>query len=197
MPIYDTGVEREGICKEVVVEIRDKLELLWNRQEETGNETFMGFGRLDGDIFTSDVQEGDRDGIGRMNQIESLSRLPPQVRKGSDLKGVIHTHPVGEDLMNSILSSGDMHNHIVMMDTIRAYRASLVLTKEDDMMVLFGVESPKGVSGLERKIDRMEALKDRMGIDVRQGFGRYDMLNQMAEEMDKIGRPCSHIFEGF
>lgn len=182
----EVSEDRSGICGILPAAIPDKLIDLWDMQEDTGKEHVIAFGSYNSEVVTSSIYEGEEDRVKYMTTLRALSDIPNE----ADNIGIIHTHPKGEETLEFELSPGDMVSHATRVEDINGYTTSLVITGTETGARLFGIESENDPEHITAVRYRLEALKGRLESDRVQVSELYEILKQMAEELEKTGEWC-------
>lgn len=183
--------DRSGseLCNRLVDTSKRRLINLWKASEKEQKEAVMAFGVTPTDVtFT-----GTRIGEGRSVPIDISAELLSQLERRFRM-GYVHTHPTNPELLNELLSPGDLNVHLQLSDSIGSFDTTMVLTqKSASEYTLFGFENKPGVSNFGAIQDRILDINSRFDEDIPESQKR-DIVFEMYDIMEEIADPCQTTF---
>lgn len=186
--------EQEGVCAKVAKSQQRRLENLWEKAVDEGKEVAMGFGIIGDEVHVSAPMPGDEYTISRAKIETAVTGGIKYDNKQYDRIGHIHTHPVEEETMPSIMSPNDFNTHLQMADSIGGYTTSLVLTHLGGDHVLFGISADSNPRNLGIIQDELAGLQHRFLNHDETGDDPYQILADMESLMLEHYEPCSYRF---
>jgi hypothetical protein len=190
-----TGNERgSDLCEIIVSQKESELKELWEMHKSTGKEVGMPFFINNGIVYTTTPVEGDEESIKVVNIMSNIAEIRQTIRHEAESKGVIHTHPTGENLANTLMSPGDFNDFLRFSDRINNFKSNMVLTKDAGSYALFGVVKKPGEQRIAAAQDRVSALYDRYLTEKEFGTRSKEALEQMQDVVLEVADPCSTRF---
>ncbi len=192
---YDIWPGDSSVCKAIGTKKRGVMNRMWERQVSEEAEQSVVFGIHDDGIDISNIESGDELEVDYSIKESQIERSIDACRDKYNHIGSIHTHPKQEWVMNMVMSPRDFNSHILSLDDIEGYDSSLVLTKNDGDLVIFGVVSDKQGVKTWKYQNKVSEYYDEINDPSTPMSERYMKIKEMTDTILEFSESCIYKLE--